>query len=176
MDSMTDTPGGPTDKSLVVLEVLEGPGVRNQMGREGQAPRGASYHNSLGCPRVQPDTRDIPKVCSQVDMVHPVGKEGMGCMDILEDMGIPGSIQDKGLEGIQRGSSFLDSMKDMGGWGILGDRAYLDSKVGMESAGRSEDTVLLDNIQDMVSEDILGGIYSLGSRLGMVQVGIQRDN
>lgn len=45
--------------------------------------------------------------------MHPVGKKDKEYMDILEGIRIPGSNQDMGLEGIQKGISFLGSTQDM---------------------------------------------------------------
>ncbi|MPC23079.1 hypothetical protein E2C01_016117 [Portunus trituberculatus] len=135
MGSMLSTLGVPKGKSLAVLGDLAAPRVHIPVGQEDQALRGTSNHNLRGSPEVRVDTQGI-LICSQVDMVRQVGKEGRECLGNPEDTGIPGNILDKVLEDIQQGSSFLDSMEGMDRRGISEDTGLLGNKEDMAFAGR----------------------------------------
>ena len=136
MGSMLSTPGVPMGTSLAVLGDLAVPPVHILVGQEDQALRGTSNHNLRGFPEVRVDTQDILILCSQVDMVLQVGKEGRECLGIPEDMEILGNILDKALEDIQQGSSFLGSMEGMKRQDISEDTGFPDNKEGMDFAGR----------------------------------------
>lgn len=110
---MRDTPNPATGKSLESLVNLVDLEDRILGVLEVQGYRGVAFHNFLVSLGVQEDKLGSRQVSSQVDRMHPMGKEGKECLDTQKGMEILDSTEDKELRDIQMGSSFLDSTEDM---------------------------------------------------------------